>query len=206
MHTPMAPAVCAPSIANRIAGTVERTFRLQMTGSRRAMAARSSGARNLISTMPSGSSTPPRAPVSAYISTCVRGNNFLNFLAQDTDLLTLIPVSAYFSTCRQAKECLTSLAQDVHGPQCQHASPPAGSPKARLSLLAQDTGVPMQTMHSCRFAARIGTRSSTRTSVPQQSWTAAAAARQHSDFTSSLIEAVIQPTRLFCACQTPQDL
>jgi hypothetical protein len=45
-------------------------FKLRMTGSRRAMAPRSSGARNLISTMPSGSSTPPRAPVSAYISTC----------------------------------------------------------------------------------------------------------------------------------------
>mmetsp|Transcript_34950 Transcript_34950/g.103537 ORF Transcript_34950/g.103537 Transcript_34950/m.103537 type:complete len:535 (-) Transcript_34950:1290-2894(-) len=41
------------------------------TGSRRAMSFSSSGLRNLISTMPSGSSTPPLAVGSAYISTHV---------------------------------------------------------------------------------------------------------------------------------------
>lgn len=46
-------------------------FSWVMIGSSLCMALMRSGVRNLISTMPSGSRTPPRAPGSAYISTCI---------------------------------------------------------------------------------------------------------------------------------------
>ena len=49
---------------------VDLTLRRCSTGSRRCMVASRSGVRYLISTMPSGSSTPPEAAGSAYISTC----------------------------------------------------------------------------------------------------------------------------------------
>ena len=78
------------------------------TGSRRCIVACRSGVRYLISTMPSGSRTPPDAAGSAYISTCINALLQLDYL----------------------------LLQHVGGPQAKQYQSEYGKPRSCICMTA----------------------------------------------------------------------